>query len=120
MDDFVYELKPSVCLIGGVITLILGDNILAALSGLILFFSGSYIWICRSDARRKDKIYGKRAGSNQHPINWYEIKPFASIAAGLIIPYFNLHALVFFAVLLLIWSGTYILIMRATNRKYAF
>ncbi|WP_432472292.1 hypothetical protein [Amphritea sp. HPY] len=120
MGDFMYEMKPLVCLFGGVIALILGENIEGALSSLTLFFSGSLVWIHRSHARRKDRRTKKTITYSELTIDWYELKPFIYIAVGFIVPYFYQLSWALLLSTILIWSGSHVLILRIFNRKYAF
>lgn len=121
----LYESLPYFCLVFGALSMIFPTDLLQAISGGILYSSGSAIWIMRSQNRRSDALrtplkphrYLPWHEASLLPEPLYEAIPFIYILIGILLQSHTEASTLHYAGCAATTLGLGLLIIRHRNRS---
>ena len=118
ISRLLYELKPHACLLSGCLLLSTTANPFFLSAGLLLFGSGSILWVLRSEYRRTDEPHFIPANELLIYPPWlYEFLPFIYILTGIgLIRYNSTQWFVISGSAFIFWA-LYCLIKRTSHRQ---
>ena len=112
----LYEIIPYLYLGGGALGILFLDNAIGWACGGLLYGAGALVWVLRSNHRRRDRT-ADFGGQWWRTNSLYEFRPFALIAAALILMVSFNHLLVFLAAVALCLLGLYQFGLRHQSRQ---
>lgn len=117
LPNRLYEVLPYSYICLGSLSMLLLDNYVAVISGVILIVAGALVWILRSDHRRRDcNNHSSRHGSL--PFWLYELQPFIYATGGLLLWQTSNNQYFYPSALVLIVVGLQIWLMRNSQRRH--
>ena len=110
LPDKLYEALPYLYLSSGAATTLFSHSLFTLLPACLLFVTGAWTWVIRTDKRRSK--HGLRLQlKSGWPFWYYEFYPFLLMLAGLVLlgqgpgPYWTLPAVIALVLGLLFWCS---------------